>query len=221
MRKLESLAAEGQLGYLFYGSDGRAQTPAPMIVYLHGTDGCGSNPARLLEIESLPQYLETGRIALPENAALLAPQCPVGSNWAKQAEAAMTLIEAVAEAEGIDPARIALTGASLGGMGTFSLGIRYSDRFSCLVPVCGAVEPALCAALTGQPVRIFHGENDTGMGFSAVEADRVIRAAGGDSRLFLLPGEGHEIRWVYATPEFGLIDWMLAQRRSAGRPTRA
>ena len=121
-----------------------------MIVYLHGTDGCGADPARLLEIESLPQYLESGRIAL-KNAALLAPQCPAGSNWAEQAARVMELVKAITAAEGIDPARIALTGASLGGMGTFSLGIAYPSAFSCLVPVCGAVDPERCAALTGQP----------------------------------------------------------------------
>ena len=214
MKKGTFTAADGSTaGYLFYKTHADADATAPMIVYLHGTDGCGSDPMHLLEIESLPQYLETGRITLPENAALLAPQCPVGSNWAEQADAVIALIERTAAAEGIDPRRIALTGASLGGMGTFSLGIKYPEFFSCLVPVCGSVKPEQCAVLTRQPVRIFHGENDTGMGFSVVEADRVINAAGGNSQLHFLPGEGHEIRWVYAAPEFGLIRWMLAQRR--------
>ena len=213
MKKQELPAGGNRLGYLFYGPGGQAQEPLPMIVYLHGTDGCGANPARLLEIESLPQYLESGRIHL-KNAALLAPQCPAGSNWAEQATRVMELVKAITAAEGIDPARIALTGASLGGMGTFSLGITYPSAFSCLVPVCGAVDPERCAALTGQPVRIFHGENDTGMGFSVLDANRIINEAGGDSRVFLLPGEGHEIRWVYAAPEFGLLDWMLAQTRA-------
>ena len=80
MKKQELPAGGNRLGYLFYEPGGQAQEPLPMIVYLHGTDGCGADPTRLLEIESLPQYLESGRIAL-KNAALLAPQCPAGSNW--------------------------------------------------------------------------------------------------------------------------------------------
>lgn len=136
MKKQELPADGNRLGYLFYGPGGQAQEPLPMLVYLHGTDGCGANPARLLEIESLPQYLESGRIHL-KNAALLAPQCPAGSNWAEQAARVMELVKAITAAERIDPARIALTAQALAEWAHFRSASRILPRFPAWFPCAG------------------------------------------------------------------------------------
>lgn len=61
MKKGTFTAADGSTaGYLFYKTHADADAAAPMIVYLHGTDGCGSDPMHLLEIESCRNIWKPG-----------------------------------------------------------------------------------------------------------------------------------------------------------------
>ena len=185
----------------------------PLIVYLHGTDGCGDDPDSILHIQSLPSYSAENKLIYEDKILILAPQCPMGKHWRDIADEVGELIKEVARKNCVDVRRISLTGASLGGMGTFELGIRFPEIFSCLVPVCGSVDPEACSVLKQQPVWIFHGELDTGMGFSVIEANEVINKAGGQSRIELLKGEGHEIRWIYYANKYDVINWMIRQRK--------
>lgn len=198
------------LNYVIH-KPGQTDAKRPAIVYLHGTDGCGSDVNTLFRIESLPSYVSEGRLTIPYGAMLIAPQCPKGMNWNKIAGEVVELIDKLTAEDGADGEHIALTGASLGGMGTFSIAIKYPERFSCLVPVCGSVDPLSCALLTKMPVWIFHGEFDRGMGFSVIQAHEMINRCGGSSKLTLLSGQGHEIRWIYHSDRFDIINWMLAQ----------
>lgn len=186
----------------------------PMLVYLHGMDGIGTDADKLLRIESVASYIAEGRLSIERDALIFVPQCPEGSKWYNINDDTLELIAHFADEYGADRARISLTGCSLGGMGTFTMALRFPDMFSCIVPVCGSVnEPAACACLK-MPVWIFHGELDDAMGFSVVEANCAINKAGGNSRLTLLPGEDHEIRHVYSDKEYALVDWMLDCRRA-------
>lgn len=185
----------------------------PMLVYLHGGDGVGSDIEKMFKIECLCSYLEDGKVNIDKDAIILSPQCPEGRKWYALQEETLELIGAVAKAEGADTGAISLTGCSLGGMGTFALAIAAPTYFSCIVPVCSSVDPEKCKVLTDVPAWIFHGELDSGMGFSAVEANCVIKKAGGYSRLTFLENEGHEIRHVYYDEKYSLIDWMLSHHR--------
>jgi pimeloyl-ACP methyl ester carboxylesterase len=65
-----------------------------------------------------------------------------------------TLLTAWIEAQyAIDPQRIYLTGFSLGGFGTWALGLSSPDRFAALVPVAGGWESGSDAVLL--PLRGF------------------------------------------------------------------
>ncbi|MCQ2428515.1 MAG: GDSL-type esterase/lipase family protein [Clostridia bacterium] len=206
-------ASDGTVfGYLLQQTGPETDEKRPMLVYLHGGDGIGTDPEKLLNIECVPQYLNNGKLKIKTSAIILAPQCPHGKKWYTVEKELIELIKDIAPAVGADPDRISLTGCSLGGMGTFAAAIAAPDMFSCAVPVCSSVDPEKCAVLTGLPVWIFHGELDSGMGFSAVEANCVINRAGGRSRLTMLPGEGHEIRHVYHDGR-KLVKWMLDRRR--------
>ena len=201
-----------EMGYICYRAVESKEEKLPLVIYLHGKDGCGSNLDRLLQIEGIPQYIDRGLIY--PNAVVIAPQCPSGSNWTKLADDVMELIEQVIEEENIDPSRISLTGASLGGIGTFNIAIKNPTFFSAVVPVCGSVNAGNCKVLTDVEVKIFHGTLDTGMGFSCKTAAQVITDNGGRCELNMLEGEGHEIRHVYVDEEYDLVNWMIAQQRS-------
>ncbi|MBE5784630.1 MAG: hypothetical protein E7330_02400 [Clostridiales bacterium] len=214
MQKSFFTTPEGaKMGYLLY-RQGEKQPGAPLLIYLHGGDGRGDDPDLFYRIPCLAQFIEDGSAVIPEGAVVLSPQCAEGSNWAKEGAVLKALIDQLIETEELDPKRISLTGVSLGGMGTFTMGVAYPAFFSCLMPVCASVDPATCAVLTDVPVRIFHGTEDHGMGFSVKEAHEVIKAAGGSSELNMLEGHGHEIRWIYQDRSMGLTEWMLARKRA-------
>jgi predicted peptidase len=209
----------------------RATERWPVILFLHGAGERGR--------DGLLQTAVGLGAAIRQNAArypalVVLPQVPPDSVWAgAPAEAAMAALDrTLAEFAG-DPARIYLTGLSMGGNGAWYLAYRYADRFAAVAPICGWVarsarlaglarvvpaedgEPfeALAGRLTGLPVWIFHGEVDPVV---PVEESRLAAAAleraGVPVRYTELPGVGHNA-WdaAYASPAFSA--WLFAQRR--------
>ena len=204
------------LPYLLYEPGVESAEPLPLLVYLHGIGGRGTDPERIFTENSLPNLLRSG--ALTPNALVLIPQCPAEENWYMHRRDLMTLIDAVAEQYGADRARISVTGYSMGGIGCFALLTEFPDRFAAAAPYAATYAYiADCARITGTPVRIFHGSDDEGMGMNVVEIDRVIRNAGGQSVLVLYSGEGHSIQHHYADDDCAIVDWLIGQTRSSGQ----
>lgn len=212
VKKSTSTKRVSNFGYWCYRPTESTEEALPMIVYLHGTDGKGSNLDTLLNIESLPSYINNGDVY--PNAIVIAPQCPSSYSWTSLADDVMQLINTVIEEENVDISRISLTGCSLGGIGTYQIAIKNPTFFSAVVPVCGSVNPSSCKVLTNVPVKIFHGTLDYGMGFSSKTAAEVIQQSGGNCELIMLEGEGHEIRHVYKDEEYDLLNWMISQQRT-------
>lgn len=74
----------------------------------------------------------------------------------------------------IDPNRVYLSGYSMGGFGTWNIGLRYPDRFAALVPMAGGISRAeyvqseedtklrrLLLNAAHIPVYFLHGDNDS------------------------------------------------------------
>ena len=216
MEKKSVMISNGKsMGYWLY-KPYETEEKMPLVIYLHGKDGCGSNLDRLMKIQGIPQYINEGKIY--PNAIVISPQCPSGSSWTSQANAVMELIESVVADENIDRSRISLTGASLGGIGTFNIAIKNPSYFSAIVPVCGSVSAAKCNVLNDVAVKIYHGTRDTGMGFSVKDAAVVITENGGNCELNMLEGKGHEIRYVYYDDTYNVLDWMISQQRTDVMP---
>ena len=141
------------------------------------------------------------------------------------------LDDAVAAFHG-DPARIYVTGNSMGGYGTWALGAHHPDRFAALVPIAGGVRPpfngklpddplfkagedpelSVARAVSRTPVWIFHGRHDwmVAPGNSRRMAER-LKQVGGDVRYSELDVGHASEELAYAMPE--LFDWLLAQHR--------
>lgn len=212
VQKSASTSRVKSMGYWCYRPTVSTDEALPLIVYLHGSDGRGSNLNRLLQIESIPSFINNGDIY--PDAIVISPQCPSGQSWSSLANDVMELIAQVIDEENVDINRISLTGCSLGGCGTFSIALKNPDFFSAVVPVCASVNAANCKVLNNVPMKIFHGTKDYGMGFSVKSAAQVINQNGGNCELIMLEGEGHEIRHVYKDEEFDLLDWMSSQNKS-------
>ncbi|MEO6246430.1 MAG: prolyl oligopeptidase family serine peptidase, partial [Opitutaceae bacterium] len=123
----------------------------------------------------------------------------------------------------VDPSQVYLTGFSMGGFGTWSLGMRYPHRFAAIAPICGGGDlvdigaglPGKQPALQSLPIWVFHGGKDAAVPLS--ESERMIAAVkkvsgNNNVRLTVYPEAGHD-SWTetYDNPE--LYRWSLQHRR--------
>lgn len=196
----------------------------PLVVFLHGSGECGTDGVKQTRV-GLEPAVEAQPSRWP--CLVLMPQKPSSAQqWEEHEDLVLAAIADVRATWHVDPDRIALTGLSQGGHGTWVIGARHPELFSCLAPVCGYGEAAAIAPRTqALPVWAFHGLRDDVVdpaGTTAVveEIRRLRRGAGGDAaavRLTLYPEAGHN-SWdaAYAEPE--LPGWLLGHRRAAVAP---
>ncbi len=218
--------AEEVKGLLYLSADyGRdVQRRWPLIVFLHGAGERGDDPRRLTSI-GLPQILQS-RSDLPFVA--VSPQLPPGDAWNDKGEMVNALIDWIEERYAIDRQRIYLTGFSLGGFGTWALGLRSSDRFAALVPVAGgwqfgsdAVPSNICDLAT-TPIWVFHGAQDeTVQPFQSEVLVKALQACGGNVRYTLLPKSTHSASGVLPYTGSELYDWLLQQALPDEKPASA
>jgi predicted peptidase len=210
----------------------------PLVVFLHGAGGSGTDNRKQLEGANTFGALSW---ALPENQAphpafVLAPQSDV--NWAcvvvekgkpalrpadlkwcptgvlgSGARLAFEIVDSLLEKLPIDRDRIYVTGHSMGGAGTWHMIAHRPGFFAAAVPVCGHPDLATAGAGAGVPIWNFHGEKDD---VEPVETSRrmidALRKAGGHPGHTEYPGVGHNVfLWAYTEP--ALVEWLFAQKR--------
>jgi predicted peptidase len=194
----------------------------PLVVFLHGSGECGTDGVRQTQVGLLPAVN-----ARPDlwPCVVLMPQKPSSDEeWEEHEDLVLAAIADVRAQWNIDPARIALTGLSQGGHGTWLIGSRHPELFSCLAPVCGYGRVRTVASHAARfPVWAFHGLRDDVVDPEdtiaiMLDVRRLRREAGGDdgdARLTLYPDAGHN-SWdaAYAEPE--LPGWLLGHTRQEG-----
>jgi len=202
----------------------------PLVLFLHGAGERGSENVK--QLLYLPEVL-----ARPENRKryacyALIPQCPADRRWVEvpwdsaestphgDASPAMHLVleilDEVLHAWPVDPRRVYLTGMSMGGYGAWDLALRRPTALAALAPLCGGGDESQAAKLKSLPIWAVHGEKDTAV--PVVRSRRMVeavRAAGGEPKYSELPNVAHNC-WSQAyAPDFGLLDWMFAERRTS------
>jgi predicted peptidase len=202
-----------------YGVDPQARWP--LVVFLHGVGSIGSNVNALRAYE-LPRLLET-QTGFP--ALVLSPQLAGGPGheyWPQDAPAAslLRLVDELQATLPVDPDRIYLTGVSLGGNGTWEIGLRHRERFAALVPVMGfygypdlySVPNDICELRT-RPVWAFHGARDPFVPLDAqARLVTALQACGGNVRFTVYEDGRHDIDdEAYGSVE--LWTWLLGKRR--------
>lgn len=196
-----------------YGQDRRQKWP--LILFLHGKDQRGSD-LNLLKKHPLPKILAQ-QTDFP--AIVLSPQLPVDDRWwTNMIEPVKILLDRIQSSYSVDPRRVYLTGLSMGGFGTWNFALRYPERFAAVVPIAGgylkgsdAIPENICS-LSDLPIWVFHGDSDTIVRpYQSKILVEALKACGGNVRLTLYPGVGHEGAWTraYADPE--LYQWLFAQ----------
>jgi predicted peptidase len=158
--------------------------PAPFVLALHyGGSPNGAAQGLMLALVQ-PALGELG-------AVILAPES-LGGGWdtPNNQRAVNALVEAVQASYRIDLKRMAVTGFSMGGTGTWSVVNRYPARFSAAIPVAGM--PPASMGQWRTPVFAVHSRNDEVMPISPTEARiKELQKAGVRAELVVLTGISH------------------------------
>ncbi|MCL4250082.1 MAG: prolyl oligopeptidase family serine peptidase [Anaerolineae bacterium] len=201
-----------QLDYLLYlppGYGGDLTQRWPLLLYLHGAGGRGSD-LDLVKRHGIPHQLENGQ-DLP--FIVVSPQCPSDSHWTLHVDALNALLGDVSARYPVDAGRISMTGASMGAAGAWMLAGAYPERFAALAPISGRIVPLPLWRMKDLAIWAFHGEADDVVPVS--EAQRTVdalKAMDANVRLSIYPGVGHNLAaQIYDKPE--LYAWLLTQRR--------
>ena len=188
----------------------------PMIVFLHGAGERGSN-IEVGKKHGPPKIVETKK---DFGFIVLSPQCPTGQRW--NAPDVMALVQHIKKTHKVDKERIYLTGLSMGGYGTWSLGLTQCDRFAAIAPICGGGDfikaynagDANGKALKTLGVWAFHGAKDPVVPLA--ESKRMVatlkKFGHPGPKLTVYPEAKHD-SWTktYANPE--LYKWFLQHQR--------
>ncbi len=208
-------AANGQfdIGYYVYlPKDYSKDKRYPLIVFLHGAGERGNGKDELHKINKhgLAKYASEG-MDIP--AILLCPQCPERIVWNNIVFELKALIDKTAKEYNADMSRITITGASMGGFGTWEMGLTYSNFFAGIAPICGGGLSWRCGNLCKTPIWAFHGDADNIVPLkNSVEMVDSVNKNGGSAKLTVFHGVAHN-SWDSAYLETKLIDWLLAQNR--------
>ena len=192
-----------------YGAD--ATKRWPLILFLHGAGERGTNI--WLVAKHGPPKIELAK----KEFIIVSPQCSERKIWSN--DLLLALLEDIEGKYPVDTKRIYLTGLSMGGFGTWSLGLSHPEKFAAIAPICGGGElitPLLAdrAKLASLPVWAFHGAKDPVVPVG--ETKRMValmkKYGAAEVKLTIYPDAQHD-SWTetYANPE--LFEWFLKHSR--------
>jgi predicted peptidase len=211
-------ATVNYLLYLPKGYEPKGSKRWPLILFLHGAGERGTNVWKVA-VHGPPALASSSKADLP--FIIVSPQCPQGRTWSK--DILLDLLDEIIANHAVDQGRIYLTGLSMGGYGTWDLGLSHPERFAAIAPICGGgqIITALlssrekAAELRSLGIWAFHGAKDPVVPLS--ESERMVevarRAGVKEVKLTVYPEATHN-SWTetYNNPE--LYKWFLEHRRS-------
>lgn len=206
--KLHLAEGEGDMNYLVATPD--TYRELPLLVYLHGAGERGTNAEHLYR-HGIPRLLREG---CEYPAVVLCPQCPGPFIWNNMVKELKALIDRVAAEYGILRDRIVLTGSSMGGYGTWEMGMCYPETFAAIAPVAGGGVVWRTGKLVGTPVLAYHGDADAVVPISqSRDMVEATNQSGGHAELISLEGMGHNDGIYAAYAETDLVRRLLSYRK--------
>lgn len=216
----KQITRTAELDYLLYLPEGYKESGTnawPLMMFLHGAGERGTNVNKVA-VHGPPKLVKEGKKDFP--FVLVSPQCPEGRNW--RDDELLALLDYIIAKHNVDTNRIYLTGLSMGGYGTWSLGTKYPERFAAIAPICGGGEqipillanPQKKAALRSMGVWAFTGAKDflVPVEESQRMTNALMRAGCKDVKLTVYPEAGHD-SWTQAYTEPEIWNWFLAHKR--------
>jgi poly(3-hydroxybutyrate) depolymerase len=220
----------------------------PMLVSLHGaTSNHRINMRRVFGFGNQPgesDYEATrNEVELPQVDFIVVSPYGRGETAGYNGIAEQDVLRVMADVQksyNIDPDRVYLTGLSMGGGGTWHIGLRYPDKFAAIVPVCGVADvdislkhsapskyDQLLFSLTGPSaitenagnlaVFIYHGDMDESVPVEAsrrmAEKFKGLGWLGENVHYYELPGVKHSV-WDLSYRDGNIFKILSPIRRS-------
>ncbi|MHB1319028.1 MAG: carboxylesterase family protein [Anaerolineae bacterium] len=241
------------VAYRLYTPEGPG--PHPLVLFLHG-GGEGGTDNWLQLVGTLGAAAWTERYP---DAMVLAPQNPVPwdvirasipaqagaaprlPGWSTDTLAVVaSLVRGLIAGGRADPAKVVVTGMSMGGAGTLRMLAHHGELFAGAAPICPSMNEETLPYLKGlveMPVWISSAYRDTfpTRHLQIVEGIEHLQAAGNRNAHYTLytaeelaayglgchPGLTDEQRWgenhhswvLTLNNAYGIMDWLMAQRR--------
>jgi len=223
-KKVYANKSGGRLPYRLYvplGYD--ANRKYPLLLWLHGGDGRGSdNVKQLSGSGEFSTHFWAGKdVQLKFPMFVLLPQCPSGENWSdpdlnqptKWLELTMSAMADVEKEFSIDPDRVYLAGQSMGGLGVWSTLQAYPGKWAAAVILSAYDNFTDVKAVASTPLWVFQGDLDDSVPVSLVrDMMKQLQKAHANLRYTEYPNTDHEV-WKKVFAEPGLLTWLSSQKR--------
>lgn len=181
----------------------------PLVIYVHGAGGRGHDPANIGFSYMLEEY--THKYDLPVMVA--APLCEF-DNWYMCFTELVEFIRFAATLDNVDPDRVYLMGASMGGYATWALLMCVPELIAAAAPICGGGMAWNAVRMKEVPIWAFHGVDDSVVAVTeSINMAGALRASGGNVKLTLIPETNHNA-WEPALRDFQVVQWMMMHRLS-------
>lgn len=199
----------GKVRYLIhYPKNYRAGEKYPTILFLHGA---GTRGTDINVLKENSYFRITGE---HENFPFItiAPHCDVDT-WFDVWETLIDLVNEIRASDFCDASHFYAMGNSMGGYGTWQMGISMPQCFAAIVPICGGGVAWNTGRLKTVPVWAFHGAKDPDVNISeSIKMVDGVNKRGGNAKFTVYPDDFHDC-WlkVYASGE--LFDWLLSHSK--------
>ena len=209
----------GKVEYLIYLPKAYPTNSAarwPLMLYLHGA-GERSDNVFGVTWHGPPKLVRQGH-DFP--MIIVAPLCPPKQWWNDMK--LLRLLDGVEKEYRVNTNRVYLSGMSMGGSGTWSLGLKHAERFAAIAPICGSGNPAFLKKLDSEQtdaikslhIWAFHGAKDPTIPVTVSE--RMIGALkelGCTNVLFTkYPNADHD-SWTITYNNASFYHWFLKYQR--------
>lgn len=181
----------------------------PLLIFLHGAGERGEDLQGVYRHGPFREIREGREFPF----VVIAPQISGQKFWACYAQTLNSMLDEWITAYHIDPARVYLTGLSMGGTGTWMWGMMNPERFAAIMPMCGTGICWCAGNLASVPVWAFHGDlDDTVPLDESQRMEERLRACGGDVKLTICHGKGHDC-WTETYHRSDIYTWLLAHHK--------
>jgi predicted peptidase len=196
----------------------------PLLLWLHGVDGRGSDNVKQLTHENqiATHFWITSEAQTKFPVFVLVPQCPSGEPWAepefnqpsKWLLLAMEVLAKVEKQFSIDLDRVYIGGQSMGGLGVWCLLQNYRGQWAGAIILSAYDTFSDVPAIAEVPLWVFQGDADQSVPVEMVRSMmHQLKKAHANLRYTEYHKSDHEV-WNRAFSEPDLLPWLSSQKRN-------